>query len=93
VANITIRNIPESVFQKIKTLSKLERRSMNNELLILIEKGLTQESKLEQDIYINKEQQISIWESIKGKWEDDRTTEDIIDSIYSQRTEGRDVSL
>ena len=43
MASITIRNIPESILAKVRALSKIKKRSMNNELLLLIEKGLIEE--------------------------------------------------
>ena len=39
MANITIRNIPDDVFAKIKRLSAIEKRSMNSEVLVIIERG------------------------------------------------------
>ncbi|MFW5700729.1 MAG: Arc family DNA-binding protein [Cyclobacteriaceae bacterium] len=95
MANITIRNIPESIFKKIKTLSKIEKRSINSELLMIIENGLKLKEVIENDkkINISKETQIELWESFTGSWEDTRETETIIENIYKHRTEGRDVSL
>ena len=43
MANITIRNIPDDVFEKIRRLSSVERRSINNELLVIIERGIISE--------------------------------------------------
>lgn len=40
MANITIRNIPEDVFIKLKMLAEIDRRSLNNELLVAIEAGV-----------------------------------------------------
>ena len=44
MANITIRNIPDDVFEKIKKLSSVEKRSINNELLVIIERGTNSEA-------------------------------------------------
>ena len=46
MANITIRNISQSVFDKLKLISRREKRSLNNEILRVIELGL---SKIEAD--------------------------------------------
>mgnify|MGYP006303559133 FL=1 len=43
MANITIRNIPDEIFEQIKKLSSVEKRSINNELLVIIEKGTQSE--------------------------------------------------
>lgn len=93
--DLTIRDIPPDVLDKIKILSKTERRSINSEMLMVIEKGL--KDYIEGNVLINKtiskEVQLDIWKNLSGKWEDERKTEDIINEIYEKRTEGRDVDL
>jgi antitoxin FitA len=39
--NITIKNIPEELFEKIKESSTANRRSMNAEIIFRLEQGLT----------------------------------------------------
>ena len=41
--NITIRNIPDDVINKIRTLSQMEKRSLNNEILFVLERGIQEE--------------------------------------------------
>ncbi len=93
MASITIRNIPDSVLSKIRSLSKVEMRSINSELLLLIEQGLNQqlEQKQHDSVVLSKERQLEIWENLAGTWEDSRSAEEIIEDIYSQRTKGRQV--
>ena len=95
MASITIRNIPDSILEKIRTLSAIEKRSINNELLLIIEAGLNEEfeKKAKDENIIPKENQIKIWEKLSGKWEDDRSAEEIIEDIYAHRTPGRNVDL
>jgi plasmid stability protein len=95
MASITIRNIPDSILSRIRTLSEVEKRSINSELLILIEKGLNKEieSKETGTIMLSKESQIKMWESMSGTWDDNRSTKEIIEDIYSHRTKGRAVDL
>ena len=93
--NLTVRNIPDEVIGKIKTLATLDRRSLNNELLIVIEKGLEGETKAhsEKAASISPAAQISIWQDLCGAWEDERSTQEIVDDIRSSRTMGREVNL
>jgi plasmid stability protein len=95
MANITVRNIPDGIFKKIKALSSIEKRSLNNEILMILERGASSEfeEKLHERKFITKETQIEIWKNLLGKWTDKRTTEEIIKDIYSHRTIGRDVKL
>jgi plasmid stability protein len=95
MANITIRNISQSVFDKLKLISRREKRSLNNEILRIIELGL---SKIEAETGassspINKETQLAIWRELSGKWSDRRSAKTIIKEIYESRTPGREVEL
>jgi len=93
--NITIRNIPAEVIEKIRTLSKMEKRSLNNEILLVLEKGTQEELHQRFDIKrnISKSVQIDIWKKLANKWQDERSTDDIIKDIYENRTLGREVKL
>ena len=95
MANITIRNIPDDVFEKIKRLSSVEKRSINNELLVIIERGTNSEveGKMKERKLIPKSIQINLWKHLSHKWEDSRTTEQIIADIYAARTMGREFRL
>lgn len=93
--NITIRNISDDVIDKIKTLSKMEKRSLNNEILIVLERGMEEELKNSFSVKrnISRDSQIEIWKKLSKQWKDDRTTDEIIDDIYDSRTLGREVDL
>lgn len=95
MANLTIRNIPDDVFNKIKTLSILEKRSMNSEILVVLEKGISRELRDYAGTKkpIGRETQLNIWKNLSGKWEDTRKTCEIIDEIVAGRTLGRDIEL
>lgn len=95
MTNITIRNIPDSVIEKLKILSEIERRSLNNELLIAIESGVKElEQNLSRhEIRVSPEIQSALWESLSGKWKDKKSKEKQIKEILDARTMGRDVSL
>ena len=95
MANITVRNIPDDVFERIKALSLAERRSINNELLFIIERGTRSEydEKLNEKQPVSKSTQIDLWNKILGTWQDSRSSEEIISDIYNHRSPGRDVIL
>lgn len=93
MTNITIRNIPDDVMDKIRILSETERRSINSEILFILEKGLNDNTGTLNDPIISKSTQVKIWTQLSGKWEDDRTTESIIEDLYQSRTLGREFSL
>ena len=93
--NITVRNIPEEIVRKIRALSQLGKRSLNNEILLLLERGVQEEvnnlSKTKKNI--SKETQLSIWKKLANEWDDERSTQEIITDIYENRTLGREVNL
>ena len=93
--NITIRNIPDDVINKIKSLSEMEKRSLNSEILLILEKGMQEEIKNRFKIkkYISKTSQVNIWKKLLNTWQDDRITEIIIEDIYQNRTLGREFTL
>ena len=93
--NLTIRNIPEDVIKKIRTLSQMEKRSLNNEILLVLERGIQEEVKHLFNIKrnVSKDAQISIWKKLSKEWQDDRTTDEIINDIYNNRTLGREFQL
>ena len=93
MSNLTIRNIPSAIMSKIKTLSEIQKRSMNSEILLLLEKGLFLESMQQIDRIPNKDTQVKIWKRLSGQWKDKRKTGEIIEEIYSTRSQGREISL
>jgi plasmid stability protein len=93
--NLTIRNIPDEVINKIRTLSQVERRSLNSEILVVLEHGLNEKLGHFFNIKSNmtKELQVNIWRGLAAKWEDDRSSQEIINDIYQHRTMGRHIDL
>ena len=93
--NLTIRNIPDDVINKIRTLSQMEKRSLNNEILFVLEQGIQEEVQHFFNIKrnISKNVQISIWKKLSKEWQDDRSTSEIINDIYNSRTLGREFQL
>ena len=95
MANITIRDIPDDVFGKIKRLSAIEKRSVNSELLVIIDRGtsLEVEETIKRVKRIPPSIQINLWKNLTRTWADKRSTEEILEDIYSARTAGREFKL
>ena len=95
MTNITVRNIPDELLDKLRTLSTLGKRSLNSEILMALEKGLYRESEYATNFknYLSKDTQIKIWQNLCGRWEDSRSTAEIISDIVESRSEGRSVDL
>ncbi|MEI6787085.1 MAG: hypothetical protein WCL49_01280 [bacterium] len=97
MASLTLRDIPDEVMDTIKVLSKRERRSLNKEFIVVVERGVR--SSLEDaghagtKHHIPRNLQDDIWKDLCGKWEDTRSTKEIVSDIRDQRTLGREVRL
>ena len=93
--SITVRNIPDELLDRLRTLSVIEKRSLNNEILVVLEKGLAKESddKTNFKNHLSMETQIKIWQNLSGQWQDNRSTDEIIRDIIESRSEGRSVDL
>ena len=92
--SITIRNIPDSVMDKIRRLSVLEHRSLNGEMVTVLEKGLkTEERSLAGKEHISREVQVRHWKLLAGKWKDPRSGRKIAREIAADRTAGRETDL
>ena len=92
--NITVRNIPASIFEKLRLLSEIDRRSLNNELLVAIESGVKELERKHPRLSegVNPTTQIALWKGLCGKWKDKKTKETQIKELLEDRTMGREVS-
>ena len=95
MANITVRNIPESIFHKLRLLSEIDRRSLNNELLVAIESGVheLEGKRARSTVRVQPEAQLRLWKELCGKWKDRKSKEKQIEELRGDRTMGREVSL
>ena len=93
--SITLRNIPDELLDRLRTLSIIEKRSLNNEILIVLEKGLARESENKSNFkhHLTMDTQVRIWQNLCGQWKDNRSTDEIIRDIIDSRSEGRSVDL
>lgn len=93
--NITVGNIPDEMINNIRTLSQIERRSLNNGILMILEQG--PKERLTSPVHtrpnIAKELQAAIWQGLMDRWDDKRSTGEIIADIYKSGTTGRPVAL
>jgi hypothetical protein len=91
--SITLRNIPETLLDGIRILSERDRRSLNNELIVILEEGFAAKAERGSAEPFGPALQAELWLELCGKWEDDRSAEAIIEDIRAARSLGREVSL
>ena len=89
MATITIRKFPEHLLERLKEIAKDERRSLNQELIYLLEEKVMQYPEpLEKAI----EKQVLIWHELSGDWRPEIDVDAESRDIYKQRSLGRKVS-
>ena len=92
--SFTLRNIPETLMEGLRILSERERRSLNNELLVVLEEGLASKAERSEAPSLAPELQADLWLELCGKWIDEERSEaQTIEEIRSARTMGREVPL
>lgn len=94
--SLTVRDIPDTLLDRLRALSARERRSLNSEILVVMEAGLrkhTAEGAPSRPEPVVRNVQLALWKKLAGKWEDERKTAEIIADIREARTPGREVSL
>jgi len=93
MASLTVRNIPEQLMDNLRILSERERRSLNNEVLVVLEEGFNSKAERLEAAPLGSGLQADLWLDLCGLWQDERTTDEIIEYIHASRTLGREVTL
>ena len=95
MANLTLRSIPENVMDRLRARAAVERRSLNGEILVLIESSLEREAteRGASDPPISAAIQARLWKEFCGRWKDERSWLEIANDVVSHRTAGREVTL
>jgi plasmid stability protein len=90
--SVTLKNIPPDLLDRLRKRAAGERRSLNQEVIHLLQQVLdaVEESGLLKEI---AERQVKAWRQIAGRWRSRESAAQEIRRIYSARTRGRDVEL
>lgn len=89
MSSITLKDVPEELLARLLKAAARDRRSLDQEALVLIEGGLAAQETAEE----RAERQITAWRALAGAWESNEAFEDEVAALYAARTAGRDVSL
>ena len=87
--SITLKDVPEELLLRLRAAAARERRSLNQEALVLIEGGLAARETAEE----RAQRQVRAWLALAGAWVSDRPFDDEVADLYAARTAGRDVDL
>ena len=94
MTSITIKNIPDQLLSQLRERAAMEQRSMNKEIIRLLDLSLSAERAhaLEHRRTL-AQAQAQAWSRLGGRWISDVPVEDEIAGIYSARSGGREIEL
>lgn len=87
--SITLKDVPDELLVRLRAAAARERRSLNQEALVLIEGGLAARETAEERAH----RQLEAWKALAGTWVSDRAFDDEVADVYAARTAGRDIDL
>lgn len=92
MASLTLKNIPEPLLDRLRDRASSDRRSLNQEVLYLLEEALWRSSR---DASVEEEIQAQVenWSSLAGRWKSDLPVDEEIAQILDSRTAGRRIDL
>jgi len=90
---VTVRDLPKETLDALKLRASANHRSLNGEILCIFDYAVSARSEFDFVRETRARRQREALKRVFGKWEDERSTEEIIKDIESARTKGREVSL
>ena len=92
MATITLKNVPEDLLARLRRMASEQRRSLNQQILHLLESAQGAEEELRK-LKAETDRQTSAWRRLSGRWKSQESVEEEIAKIYASRTEGRKIEL
>jgi plasmid stability protein len=90
MSSLTIKDIPDELLEQLRERARDERRSLTQQVLVLLEKALATDVIAPPD---RVSEQVEAWRRLAGGWVADESTDVEIRRLYEARTPGRDVDL
>lgn len=87
--SITLKDVPEELLVRLRAAAARERRSLNQEAIVLIEGALDARDTADE----RARRQVAAWRALAGSWLSDATFEEEVASLSAARSTGRDVDL
>jgi hypothetical protein len=82
MAILQVRDLEERLYSSLKTLAKLENRSISQEVITILEKYLS-------NPMLYKTNSTKEFLALSGSWDDERTADEIINDIKKNRKKSR----
>ena len=78
MANLQVKDIDDKLYESLRQLASSDRRSISQEVVYIIQKYLSKPDRFEKN-------PTDEFLKLAGSWEDERSEEEIISDIYSNR--------
>lgn len=90
MASLTLKNVPEDVLDGLREAAEEDRRSLNQQVVVLLDEALRRRR---ERISLGVANQVRQWESLAGAWRSDVSGVAERRAVYKRRTKGRKVKL
>ncbi len=91
--SLTLKDIPNDMMERLRAAARRERRSLTQQVLVLIEGGLAERDQRAGLPSPGAAQQVARWRELAGRWASDESFHDEVASLAEARTAGRTVDL
>ena len=78
MANLQVRDIDENLYESIRTLAASEKRSISQEVVLILEKYISKPLAFDRN-------PTDDFLSLAGSWEDDRNADEIVRDVRKSR--------
>ena len=89
MSSITLKDVPEELLARLRAVAARERRSLNQEAMVLLEGGLAARETAEE----RARRQVECWRALAGAWVSDQSFEEEVSDLLGARSPSRNVDL
>ncbi len=91
--SLTLKDIPDDMMERLRAAARRERRSMTQQILVLIEGGLAELDHRAGVPSPSAAAQVARWRKLAGCWTSDESFDEEVAALARARTTGRSVDL
>lgn len=80
--SLTLKDIPPKLLTRLRSAAARERRSLNQEVILLVERGLAERETAEE----RAARQVAAWRDLAGSWKSSEPFAAEVGALYDART-------
>jgi len=90
---LTLKNVPDDLLRSLRAAAERDRRSLNQEIIHLLETAITGRDQGEVLRPAEVQAQLAAWRKLAGQWQSDVDLPEETARVVGRRTRGRKVEL